>query len=144
MRETRGPGRPPTIVLADDDAEALDVLSRLLIAAGYRCLPSPGGAAAYRVLLQAQPDLLITDLHMPCGDGYSLIERARRETDIPILAITGRSVTHARERLSATDEHIHLLAKPFGRREFLDLVRQLMGPDSASLDGSGAPICAAG
>ncbi|MEM8998231.1 MAG: response regulator, partial [Acidobacteriota bacterium] len=87
------PGRPATVLVADDSLSVRRVLERRLRRAGVEVLTARDGAEALDLLLDAPVDALITDLEMPQLSGASLIRRLRRRPrwrHLPILVITGR------------------------------------------------------
>lgn len=80
------------ILIADDSEKLLSALRIALEGRGYEvrtCTDS------YTALAQAQkqrPDLMVLDIRMPCGDGFSVLERMSRLPElrfIPVIYITG-------------------------------------------------------
>ena len=57
------PPNIPTILIVDDDAANREAMARLLEHAGYRSLSAGDVPTARRILVEARPDLLITDVH---------------------------------------------------------------------------------
>ena len=91
-----------TILLADDDAMLLEALSIRLQAEGYRVITLTDGYQALQQSIQLQPDLLVLDVNMPAGDGFSVLTRAARVgnvlSDVPVIFMTGEDsprVDHA-------------------------------------------------
>lgn len=113
---------PPRILVADDDAWILRMVTTVLKKRGYEVDTAPDGEQAYERALSNPPDLLITDVMMPNVDGWTLVKRMREHPmlrDIPVIFLTA---------LSSDDDRIHgfrlgaedYLPKPF-RFEELDL-----------------------
>lgn len=82
-----------TILIVDDNDDALDMLGTFLRACGAYVLQARTavGALAY---IDTQPhiDAMITDLAMPDMDGVELVQRLRRHpsrASIPAIALTG-------------------------------------------------------
>ena len=66
---------PPTLLIADDDPVALDLLAEVLSREGYRVRAAASGEDCLR-LAEAEPvDLAIVDLRMPGLDGLQVIQR---------------------------------------------------------------------
>ena len=79
----------PRVLLVDDDAGLLRLLSLRLTSAGYDVLAVESGERALEELAQYRPDLMITDLKMGGMDGMELFERVQsREPDLPVLILT--------------------------------------------------------
>ncbi|HWN67536.1 MAG TPA: response regulator [Haliangium sp.] len=113
---------PPRILVADDDAWILRMVTTVLKKRGYEVDTAPDGEVAYERALSNPPDLLITDVMMPNVDGWTLVKRMREHPvlrDVPVVFLTA---------LSSDDDRIHgfrlgaddYLPKPF-RFEELDL-----------------------
>ncbi|MGA8180066.1 MAG: response regulator [Desulfobacterales bacterium] len=75
-RKTSGPaGRK--ILVVDDNAIVLHVISCIMKDADYEVIAVRGGAAALDALRRQDFELLITDLVMPGMDGISLLKKAK-------------------------------------------------------------------
>ena len=89
-----------TILVTDDEPEALQLYGRMLAVAGrgYRVLRAPTGERALALLRERRPDVLLLDLVMPGIDGYEVLHAKSRDPrirDIPVVAITARDPTQA-------------------------------------------------
>jgi len=67
----------PTILVADDEALLVTIISRLLTTWGYRVLSAEDGIEALSLAEAGPVDLLVTDLEMPRMDGISLWQSLR-------------------------------------------------------------------
>ena len=96
----------PLILVVDDDAIILQVVSRLLTEKGYRVLTTPDGQAAWELLQGPPPlqaDLMLTDVRMPHMGGAELgriVGTSRPE--IPVLYMTGFASTVETVKLAAS------------------------------------------
>lgn len=80
-----------SVVIVDDDADFRAALARGLRAMGHVVHEADGAARALRCLEAASPDVLITDVFMPDGDGIELITAAKAlQRSVPIIAMSGR------------------------------------------------------
>ena len=82
------------ILLADDDAMIVDVLSYQLKKEGYEVIVARDGAAALALALNSAPDLILLDVMMPDLDGYEVCRRLKadaRTCNIPVIFLTARS-----------------------------------------------------
>ncbi|WP_428537195.1 PAS domain S-box protein [Rhodopila sp.] len=79
------------VLIVDDDAIVLDVLTLSLEDAGYVVLPVQSGAAALLQLETRQRvDIIVSDLTMPAMDGLTLIRAAQeRRPGLPAVLLTG-------------------------------------------------------
>jgi CheY-like chemotaxis protein len=86
-----------TVLLIDDNARSLDLLSSLFHGFGVReQIKCESAAAAVEVLKRRSVDLVLVDCSMPDMDGYDLTRWIRRETEaplrhVPIIMLTGHA-----------------------------------------------------
>ena len=107
------------LLLVDDEPEILKMVTAILSDEGFRHLVTAAnmkdGVAAAKT---KKPDLAILDVMLPDGDGFSLMEKIRAWTDIPVIFLTARD--EATDKLAGlglgADDYI---AKPFLPQEFL-------------------------
>ena len=64
----------PHLLLVDDDPEALEWLSELAKAEGFSVAQADSLRAARIHLSRLQPDVLLTDLQLPDGQGIELVK----------------------------------------------------------------------
>src|SRR5262249_10813450 len=87
---------PHTIVVADDDATIVRLLTLALEQDGFRVLTASDGEAALRLARLEPPDLILLDWQMPSADGMEVTRRLRNEPDpalrdVPVVLITAQS-----------------------------------------------------
>jgi two-component system C4-dicarboxylate transport response regulator DctD len=80
--------RELSVLLADDCAEALDVIEAEFAALGFRVAKARDGAEAWARFQSTPPDLVVTDVRMPEGDGFDLLRRIRAVSDLPVILLT--------------------------------------------------------
>lgn len=88
-------GSPPSLILCIDDEPQLlvDVVDELQ-RAGYAALAADSAAAAYALIQQRRPDLILCDISMPDADGYRVLETLRSEgelADVPFIFLTAQA-----------------------------------------------------
>jgi signal transduction histidine kinase len=111
------PGGRPRILVADDNADMRDYLTRLL-SARYDVLAVRDGAEALRSATAHPPDLIVSDVMMPNLDGFELVRALRAEPrtrTTPIVLLSARAGDEAAtEGLSTgADDYV---VKPFSAR----------------------------
>ncbi|MCR5641698.1 MAG: response regulator transcription factor [Lachnospiraceae bacterium] len=80
-----------TVLIAEDDADIVELLKLYLENAKYRVLTAPDGMAAYELLQQQPVDLAILDIMMPRMNGYELTKKIRGENNIPIIILSAKN-----------------------------------------------------
>ncbi len=116
------------VAIADDDPEALELLSDILGGPAIEICKAANGAELVVLLAEQGPfDLIVTDIDMPWMEGLAVIRSARAaEIQAPVLFISGLS----RPDLSATVERLgntRLLRKPFTVSTFRRTVSEMLG-----------------
>ena len=110
----------PRLVVADDNADMLDYLTRLL-GERWDVEAVMDGLAALEAIRRAPPDLVLTDVMMPGLGGFGLLETLRSDDNlrsIPVVVLSARAGEEATaEALKAgADDYI---VKPFSARDLL-------------------------
>lgn len=78
-------------LVVDDNAELLALLCEQLRGAGYGHIRTAQSCAAARACFAAeQPELMILDINLPDGDGFSLFRALRAKADVPALFLSAR------------------------------------------------------
>ncbi|WP_416903689.1 SpoIIE family protein phosphatase [Micromonospora echinospora] len=113
------------VLVADDNADMREYLTRLLRSAGHRVEAVSDGRAALEAARTANPDLVVSDVMMPRLDGLQLVAALRadpRTAGTPVLLLSARAGQEASiEGLEAgADDY---LVKPFSAAELLARVR---------------------
>ncbi len=117
-----------TILVADDETHILNVVSLKLRNAGYRVLTARDGQEALELAVQEQPDLLITDYHMPHLSGIELCRRLKQDPAtrrIPAIMLTARGY-HLEPQDTEQSGILRMLSKPFSPRHLLTTVNEVL------------------
>jgi two-component system alkaline phosphatase synthesis response regulator PhoP len=116
------------ILVVEDDADILRQIEFNLERSGYQVVTATSGGEALRIMLQARPRLLITDIMMPGMDGYELVEALRRDdvlADLPVIMLTARTEDEDVTRGYASGTDLYL-TKPFRPAELLAFVERIL------------------
>ncbi|WP_328314951.1 SpoIIE family protein phosphatase [Streptomyces sp. NBC_00442] len=113
------------VLIADDNADMREYLTRLLRGAGYRVSSVNDGLEALRAVRAHTFDLVISDVMMPHMDGLELLAELRshpRTASVPVVLLSARAGQEASiEGLQAgADDY---LVKPFAAADLLARVR---------------------
>ena len=112
-----------TVLLIDDDEDLLDVVTLALADEGYHAVTAPNGAAAFVLISQARPALILLDVLLPIIDGRDFI-RTYRETPGPHAPIILVSAMHNVADVAREVRAPGYLAKPFELDDLLEVVGQ--------------------
>lgn len=116
----------PTILLVEDEEMVLRLARQVLRADGYTVFEARNGRDALAIVEKqgSEIDILITDLYMPAMNGDELARLVRaQQPHMKIVFISGYAY---RDSERFIEPGIVELAKPFGGRQLLDAVRQVL------------------
>ena len=117
-----------TILIADDDAHIVRVLSMWLGRHGHEVVTARNGEAALETLDGTSVDLIISDMNMPVLDGVGLAKAVRGKVGaaIPIIVLTARC---DQERLSEqlAVYGVRVYPKPFLPSQLVVEINRLLG-----------------
>lgn len=107
------------LLVVDDQEQIRTALSRILVAAGYRCLVAGSVAEAIVSVAADVPDLVLCDIDMPGESGLVLVEHLRaRYPEVAVLMVTAYDdLTVAETALDGGA--LGYIIKPFERNEIL-------------------------
>jgi DNA-binding response OmpR family regulator len=127
------------VLVADDDADLLDLVAYALGQAGYLVVKAADGTEAVERFNAEAPDLVVLDINMPGMSGFDVCSIIRGRSTVPIMMLTARSEEQDLVRaldLGADD----YLTKPFSPRELLARVKALLR--RARIERSTGPMIA--
>lgn len=123
-----------TILVADDEAHILHVVSMKLRNAGYEVTTAMDGEEALELCRERPPDLIITDYQMPVMSGVEFCRALRndeRTAGIPAILLTARGFDIEPDEMNQAGIAA-VLSKPFSPREVRQKVDELIGDGHAA------------
>ncbi len=82
--------RDKRILVVDDERNIRDILSRMLSILGFEVAVAGTGLDALNIFLNNSIALVLTDLHMPGMDGWTLASHIKEQSpNTPIVVMTG-------------------------------------------------------
>jgi two-component system, NtrC family, nitrogen regulation response regulator GlnG len=101
------------VLVVDDDASVRTVIAQALRRAGHDVMTADGLAAADRALANGAPDVLVTDVVLPDGDGLDHARQvAERFPDLPVIVLSARNTLATAVRATEAGAYDYL-PKPF-------------------------------
>ena len=109
------------ILIVDDTAENLRLLSQMLAEQGYNVRAVPSGERALESVRALPPDLILLDIRMPKMTGYEVCERLKADratSDIPVIFIS--ALSEIQDKVQAFKVGgVDYITKPFQLEEVL-------------------------
>jgi two-component system response regulator GlrR len=124
-----------TILLVEDDTDILEEIAGFLRRRKYEVVTAPDFGSGFQALADAgrYPDVLVTDVHLPDGDGLALLDHVNRRTPPPprprVIVMTGH-LDAQKVGQAHRDGAETVLLKPFSLGTLLEQLRT--GPASAA------------
>ncbi|MGA2278944.1 MAG: response regulator [Verrucomicrobiota bacterium] len=128
------------ILVVDDNQIILNVLSSALKSRGYEVFTAVDGPAAFTVVLQEQPDLILLDIFFPpdifqsgnTWDGFLIMHWLQRmggprANRTPVIVMSGAEPVEIKDRCLAAGA-VDYFQKPVKIPELLDAIQQLSRP----------------
>lgn len=113
------------ILVVDDNLELREALTDYLGRSGFTVVSAENGTQMWQFLADHTPDLIILDIMMPGEDGFTLCQKLRKTSDIPIIMLT--AVTEEADRVAGlemgADDYI---TKSFSPRELLARIKTIL------------------
>ena len=124
-----------TLLIIDDDARLIDLLTEYFQENGFRVSALMEGTHASKAVRESEPDLIILDIMLPGKDGLEVLKELRGEFSTPVIMLTARGDDTDRIvglELGADD----YLPKPFNPRELLARIRAHLRQHEQSEDAT--------
>ena len=118
------------VLVVDDSITTRTLEQSVLSAAGFDVVTAVDGADAWRMIEDAAPDLVITDVEMPRMDGLQLCERIRASVGharLPVILVTSLDKPEQRARGLDAGADAYITKSSFDQDTLLSTVRQLLG-----------------
>jgi DNA-binding response OmpR family regulator len=121
------------ILIVDDERDIVKAVMIRLQGAGYEVVTAFDGAQGVFMAHKEKPDLIILDIRMPAGNGFSVAQRLKRSMHtftIPVIFLTGSPEKNAEEKAMALGARFYI-KKPYDPEELLDAIKRALeeGPD---------------
>ena len=120
------------ILIVDDDPDVRLGLHVRLKANHYDVIFAADGMTSIAEARKHMPDLIILDLGLPAGDGFSVMERLKANDSLALIPVI---VLSARDRVANMDRALKagakaFLQKPVDNAQLLSVIRQVLGEKS--------------
>ncbi|RHW40998.1 DNA-binding response regulator [Neobacillus notoginsengisoli] len=119
------------ICVVDDEMKILRFVSANLKSIGYDVTTASSGAELFEKFDLFSPDLILLDIMMPGQDGFYVLEKLRKFSDVPVIMLTARS--NPKDKVQGlnigADDY---LTKPFSLDELFARVNAVLRRSQAS------------
>jgi DNA-binding response OmpR family regulator len=113
------------VLVVDDDIRILRMMKRMLELEGFQTTVASSGESALKMFEKETPDLILLDIMMPDMDGYTVCQRVREFSQVPIIMVTAKG--DDKEKVAGlnigADDYV---TKPFSASEMAARVRAVL------------------
>ena len=130
-----------TILVVDDDPDVRQSLHVRLKANNYHVIFAVDGVSSIAEARKHMPDLIILDLGLPAGDGFTVLaclQATAGLSSIPVIVVSGRDRSTSRDRALQSGAEA-FLQKPVDNAQLLSVIRQVLGNGENALATSRYP-----
>ena len=123
------------ILVVEDHKDSCLWISAVLRQSGFTALEAGDGAGAVRLARSELPDLILLDMHLPCGGGEFVLESIRKLEScrrIPVIIMSGD--TGLDEDALLEQGAVEVFRKPVDVHEFLRAIREWAGKEVPVLE----------
>ncbi len=120
------------ILVVDDDTNLARALSLRLVANGFEAMVAADGYSAVASAQKERPDLIILDLGLPAGDGFTVLDRLRLNPKLmgmPVIVLSARDPQNNEERALKAGATAYF-QKPADNEELLCAIRASLMPNA--------------
>ena len=119
------PLRKVSALVIDDDVHMVRMMRRILELEGCTVLTASSGEAALEVFDEQVPDVVLLDIMMQGMDGYSVCQRIREFSQVPIITVSAKNGDQDKVKMLGTgaDDYI---TKPFSSQELMARIKAVL------------------
>jgi len=124
-----------SVLIVDDDPALRETLRRMVTSVGYEVACAEDAKAAIATIGAQAPDIIISDIYMPTGDGFELLNWLRNNgLQIPVIAMSGSSSGSGEYDQLSVAAHLGAAAvidKPFRQSKLVETIDRVLAKRGA-------------
>lgn len=113
------------VLIAEDDKDILEILTLYLESNGFEIYSANNGKEALDIINQGKIDVALVDIMMPIMNGYEVIKKVRKDSNIPIIIISAKNMEE--DKILGLDIGADAyVTKPFNPLEIVATVKAMI------------------
>ena len=119
------------ILIVEDEMDFARMVGMRLESIGYETHIAGDAYSGTREILQGEYDLMILDLMMPAGGGFTILERIQNypaKCTVPVVVVTGKTIDEEVKETSQKYNVAAIFPKPYDNKEFVRKIKSLVPP----------------
>lgn len=132
-------GENAHILVVEDELDFAKMIKLRLESAGYHVTIAGDAYTGTQEIIKNEFSLIVLDLMMPAGGGFSLLERIRKipsKVSIPVIILTGKTIDEEVRRMAEDYDVAHIFTKPYSSRDFVEKIQLIMNHQLSSESSS--------
>lgn len=116
------------ILIVEDEVDYAEMVKMRLELAGYEVAIAEDAYQGNKAVINENYDLIILDLSMPIGGGFSLLERIRGmelKSSVPVVILTGKTIDDEIIQQAKQFNVSAIFTKPYDSEKFLGKIKSL-------------------
>ncbi len=117
------------ILIVEDELEFAEMMKIRLELSGYAASISTDTDSGVKAILDHDFDLIVLDLMMPGGGGFSILEQIKgipEKSRIPVVIVTGKTINAEVQAMVGAFKVATIFPKPYDPIQFMDKIRSLI------------------
>jgi DNA-binding response OmpR family regulator len=117
------------ILIVEDENLQLTMVAKQLKSAGFEIAGARDGTSAISTARKEQPDLILLDLGLPAGDGFTVLQRLQliiQTSLIPVIVLSSRTPVGNRDA-ALKNGAVAYLQKPVKSEDLVKAINQALG-----------------
>jgi DNA-binding response OmpR family regulator len=119
------------VLIVEDELAFAKTVKLRLESEGYEVMVAGDAYTGTQTIIRQDLDLIILDLMMPAGGGFSLLERIRKipsKMSIPVVILTGKTIDDEVMQKAKEYDVADVIAKPYESKEFVERIKTITPP----------------
>lgn len=117
------------IIIVEDEFNFAKMVKLRLESNGYEVSIAGDAYQGTQMIIKDSYDLIILDLMMPAGGGFSLLERINKlplKASVPVVILTGRQIDESTMEKARKNNVKAIFAKPYNSVEFTNKIKSIV------------------
>ncbi len=122
-------GEQKKILIVEDEPVFAEIVKYRLEGEGYSVSIATDAYTGTQQIIKGSPDLIVLDLMMPAGGGFSILERVRSipsKSAIPVVIFTGKVLSEEIKRKAEELKVAAIFSKPYMEDDFTSKIKSLL------------------
>lgn len=117
------------IIIVEDELDFAKMVKMRLESVGYEVSLATDTYIGTQEILKGNPDLVVLDLMMPAGGGFTLLKKIRKnpsKAKLPVVILTGKTIDDEVKTKAEAFNVAAIFTKPYDSVKFISKIKSLI------------------